>query len=196
MINKDLIVKKLKERVEGFKAKSELENVGTVLEVGDGVATISGLSEVMMSEMVQFDSPDNGADDELLGLALNLGEDTTGVVILGNDRKVKKGMTVHRTKKVLEVPVGNGLIGRVIDALGRPRDGAGPIISEKFYPVEKIAPGVITRQSVTVPLQTGIKSIDSMIPIGRGQRELIIGDRQTGKTAIAVDTILNQKGKD
>ncbi len=194
-INKDAIVQKLREKISDFEIKPELENVGTVLEIGDGVVLASGLSELLMSEMVRFGEASGETGDTIFGLALNLGEDTTGIVVLGDQRKIKKGTTVYRTKKILEVPVGEKIIGRVVGALGDARDGLGQIETSKFYPVERIAPGVITRQSVNQPLQTGIKAVDSMIPIGRGQRELIIGDRQTGKTAIAVDTILNQKGQ-
>ena len=164
------------------------EAIGTVLEVGDGVARVAGLSEVMASEMVEFD---NGT----LGVALNLEESEVGVMVMGEMGDIHEGMQVKATGRILSVPVGEGVVGRVVNALGQPIDGKGELKSEKFYPVEKIAPGVITRQSVHQPLQTGIKAIDALIPIGRGQRELIIGDRQTGKTAVAIDTIINQKGQ-
>ena len=154
--------------------------------MGDGIARISGLSDVASQEMVEFASGQ-------MGVALNLEEDTVGAIILGSDKGIKEGDEVRTTGKILSLPVGEALMGRVVDPLGRPQDGKGAIKSDKFYPIEKIAPRVIKRKSVSVPVQTGIKAVDSMIPIGRGQRELIIGDRQTGKTAIAIDTIINQK---
>ncbi len=188
-MNKDYIVEQLKKQIEGFKTETKTEKVGKVMEIGDGVARISGLSDVMASEMVEFP---NGS----MGVALNLEEDRIGAVILGSYSDIKEGDTVKSTGKILSVPVSEKLIGRVVDALGNPIDGKGDIKAEKYYPVEKIAPGVITRQGVNQPVQTGIKAIDAMIPVGRGQRELIIGDRQTGKTAVAIDTIINQKGQD
>ncbi|OGI36533.1 MAG: F0F1 ATP synthase subunit alpha [Candidatus Moranbacteria bacterium RIFOXYA2_FULL_43_15] len=187
-MNKDYIISQLKQQIEGFEAKAETEKVGTVAEIGDGVARITGLSDAMASEMLEFE---NGA----VGVALNLEEDRVGAMILGEYKNIKEGDTVKSTGKILSVPVGENFIGRVIDPLGAPLDGKGEIKSDKFYPIEKIAPGVITRKGVHQPVQTGIKAIDTMIPIGRGQRELIIGDRQTGKTAIAVDAIINQKGQ-
>ncbi|NTV41029.1 MAG: F0F1 ATP synthase subunit alpha [Candidatus Moranbacteria bacterium] len=187
-MNKDFIVEQLKKQIEGFKAEANVEKVGKVIEVGDGIARISGLSDLMASEMVQFP---NGE----IGVALNLEEDRVGVMVLGSYLDIKEGDEVKATGKVLSIPVSDKMIGRVINPLGIPVDSKGDIVAEKFYPVEKIAPGVITRKSVHQPVQTGIKAIDAMIPIGRGQRELIIGDRQTGKTAIAVDTIINQKGQ-
>ncbi len=187
-MQKDYIIEQLKKRIEGFEAKAETEKVGTVAEIGDGVARITGLSDAMASEMLEFE---NGA----VGVALNLEEDRVGAMILGEYKNIKEGDTVKSTGKILSVPVGENFIGRVIDPLGAPLDGKGEIKSDKFYPIEKIAPGVITRKGVHQPVQTGIKAIDTMIPIGRGQRELIIGDRQTGKTAIAVDAIINQKGQ-
>ncbi len=187
-MNKDFIVEQLKKQIEGFKNEVSTEKVGKVIEVGDGIARISGLSDLMASEMVQFP---NGE----IGVALNLEEDRVGVMVLGSYLDIKEGDEVKATGKVLSIPVSDKMIGRVIDPLGIPVDGKGDIVAEKFYPVEKIAPGVITRKGVHQPVQTGIKAIDAMIPIGRGQRELIIGDRQTGKTAIAVDTIINQKGQ-
>ncbi|MBT4433269.1 F0F1 ATP synthase subunit alpha [Candidatus Falkowbacteria bacterium] len=187
---KDHIIESLKKQIQDFKAETVKEKVGTVLEVGDGIAKISGLSDCMSSEMLEFTTEKS---ESVFGVALNLEEDTVGAMILGDYLGIKEGMEVKSTGKILEVPVGKGLIGRVIDPLGRPLDGKGEIKADKFYPVEKIASGVITRQSVDTPLQTGVKAVDAMIPIGRGQRELIIGDRQTGKTAIAVDTIINQK---
>ncbi|MBT4277228.1 F0F1 ATP synthase subunit alpha [Candidatus Falkowbacteria bacterium] len=189
---KDHIIESLKKQIQDFKAETVKEKVGTVLEVGDGIAKISGLSDCMSSEMLEFTTEKS---ESVFGVALNLEEDTVGAMILGDYLGIKEGMEVKSTGKILEVPVGKGLIGRVIDPLGRPLDGKGEIKADKFYPVEKIASGVITRQSVDTPLQTGVKAVDAMIPIGRGQRELIIGDRQTGKTAIAVDTIINQKNE-
>jgi len=177
----------LREQLSGAKTEAELEEVGTVLEVGDGVARIYGLSKAQSGELLEFD---NG----LKGLVLNLEEDNVGAVLLGDSKHVKEGDTVKRTKTIASIKAGHGLLGRVVDTLGNPIDGKGPIEGELFeMPLERKAPGVIYRQPVNEPLQTGIKAIDSMIPIGRGQRELIIGDRQTGKTAVAIDTIINQK---
>jgi F-type H+-transporting ATPase subunit alpha len=188
MIKADPIIQQLKEKIAGFQPDVAVEKVGTVIEVGDGIARISGLTQVASMEMLDF-------GNNILGVALNLEENTIGAIILGQYEHIKQGDTVRATGRILSVPVGEGLIGRVVDALGQPKDGKGPIKENAFYPVEKIAPGVITRQSVKEPVQTGIKAIDALIPIGRGQRELIIGDRQTGKTAVAIDTILNQKGQ-
>ena len=188
---KDFIVEQLKQRISDFKAEVKEESVGKVLELGDGIAKISGLSEVMMSEMLEFRTQ-KGA---VYGVALNLEEDSVGAIILDDYLSVKEGDEVISLKRILEVPVGDAIQGRVLNPLGKELDGKGELKTDKFYPVEKIAPGVITRESVSEPVQTGIKAIDSMIPIGRGQRELIIGDRQIGKTAIAIDTILNQKGQ-
>ncbi len=188
-VNKDYIIDELKKQIENFETKTQTEKIGTVVEVGDGVAKISGLSDVMASEMLEFPGG-------IFGVALNLEEGQIGAMILGKFENIKEGDTVKSTGKILSVPVGDNLIGRVVDPLGMAIDGKGKIDSDKFYPVEKIAPGVITRKGVTVPVQTGIKAIDALIPIGRGQRELIIGDRQVGKTAIAIDTIINQKGQD
>lgn len=176
----------IENQIKGLKLKAQRQNVGVVTEIGDGVARIEGLSDVQSSELLDF----GGA---VFGLALNLEAYTVGAVIFGDFTKVKQGLEVKTTGKVLEVPVGEALLGRVVDALGQPVDGKSAIRHKDKYPVEKIAPGVITRQSVNTPLQTGIKAIDAMIPIGRGQRELIIGDRNTGKTTIAVDTIINQR---
>ncbi len=184
----DKAIQQLKDKISAFNPNVKIEKVGTVIQVGDGIATISGLSEVAASEMLEFESG-------VSGVALNLGEDVVGAILFSGFEKVKEGETVRGTGRILSVPVGEQMIGRVVSALGEPKDGKGEIKTTKFYPVEKVAPGVITRQSVSVPLQTGIKAIDAMIPIGRGQRELIIGDRQTGKTAIAIDTIINQKGQ-
>jgi len=182
------ILSQLKSRIENFQANAKLETVGTVLSVGDGIARVAGLSNAKASEMLEFTGG-------VIGVALNLDQDSIGVILLGDDTNIKQGDKVTATGKILSVPVGEALVGRVVNPLGQPIDNKGPIKSDKNYPVEKIAPGVIERQSVNEPLQTGIKAIDAMIPIGKGQRELIIGDRQTGKTAIAVDTIINQKGK-
>ena len=179
----------IKEQIKNYHSKFEIMDYGTVLQVGDGIARVYGLSGCMEGELLEFDSG-------VHGMALNLEEDNVGVVILGADREIKEGDIVKPTGEVVEVPVGETLIGRVVDALGQPIDGKGPIVTREKRPIEYGAPGVLMRKSVNEPLQTGIKAIDAMMPIGKGQRELIIGDRQTGKTAIAIDTILNQKGKD
>jgi F-type H+/Na+-transporting ATPase subunit alpha len=192
-MNKDYIVEQLKKQIEGFEAKTQTEKVGKVMEIGDGIARISGLSDAMASEMLEFTK---SGGESVFGVALNLEEGQVGAMILGNYEGIKEGDEVKTTGKILSVPVGENFIGRVISSLGEPLDDKGNIKSDKFYPIEKIAPGVITRKSVHQPVQTGIKAIDTMIPIGRGQRELIIGDRQTGKTAIAIDAIINQKGQD
>ncbi|MFZ5365612.1 MAG: F0F1 ATP synthase subunit alpha [Patescibacteria group bacterium] len=186
---KDHIVELLKKQIEGFEEDLAVEKVGKVIEVGDGIARMTGLSDAMAQEILDF-------GDNTFGVALNLSEDSVGAMILGDYSKVKEGDTVKSTGKILSVPVADSLIGRVINPLGEPLDGKESIKTDKYYPIEKIAPGVITRESVSQPVQTGIKAIDSMIPIGRGQRELIIGDRQTGKSAIAIDAIINQKGQD
>ncbi len=183
------ITKIIRSQIKNYEAKLETSETGTVIVVGDGISTVSGLDQCMAGELIEFP---NGE----YGMAQNLNEDTVSVVILGDDSGIKEGDTVKRTGRVVSVPVGNGLIGRVVNALGAPIDGKGAIENDGFRPIESPAPGIIDREPVNVPLQTGIKAIDSMIPIGRGQRELIIGDRQTGKTTIATDTILNQKGKD
>jgi F-type H+-transporting ATPase subunit alpha len=179
----------LKQQIAGFEQQMTVTNVGTVVEVGDGIARIYGLSQVMSSELVEFTK--NGT----LGLAFNLEEDSVGVIIMGEYTDIEEGDEVRSTGRISSVPVGDALVGRVVNALGQPIDGKGPIQTEKTRPIERIAPGVILRQDVDTALQTGVKSIDSMIPIGRGQRELIIGDRQTGKTALLLDTIINQKGQ-
>ncbi|MCL0032493.1 F0F1 ATP synthase subunit alpha [Peptococcaceae bacterium] len=179
----------IRQQIEEYEAQVEVSDVGTVIQVGDGIARVYGLEECMASELLEFPGG-------TLGMALNLEEDNIGCVILGPYTHIKEGDTVKRTGRVISVPVGEALIGRVINPLGQPVDGKGPIKSDKYRSIERIAPGVITRKSVHQPVQTGIKAIDAMIPIGRGQRELIIGDRQTGKTAIAIDTIINQKGQD
>ncbi|WP_027364369.1 F0F1 ATP synthase subunit alpha [Desulfotruncus alcoholivorax] len=179
----------IRQQIEKYKAEVEVSDVGTVIQVGDGIARVYGLEKCMASELLEFPGG-------TMGMALNLEEDNIGCVLLGPYTHIKEGDTVKRTGRIISVPVGDALIGRVVNPLGQPIDGLGPINSDKFRPVERIAPGVIERKSVHQPLQTGLKAIDSMIPIGRGQRELILGDRQTGKTAIAVDAIINQKGKD
>jgi len=179
------ILQELEQTISGLKADTSRSNVGSVREIGDGVAKIEGLSDVMLNEMLEF-------PDGLYGIALNLEETEVGAILLGDYTKVGEGTEVRTTGKLLSVPVGKGLLGRVVNALGQPIDGKGPIKSSASYPVEKIAPGIIKRKSVSVPVQTGILPIDAMIPIGRGQRELIIGDRATGKTTIAIDTIINQ----
>jgi F-type H+-transporting ATPase subunit alpha len=188
---KDFVVERLKAEISGFQAKLQEKSVGQVLKISDGIALISGLAEAMMSEILTFKT-ERG---EVAGVALNLEENQVGAIIFGDYTAIKEGDEVTATGRVLEVPVGEEIIGRVLNPLGEPLDGKGKINTSKFYPVEKIAPGVITRAGVREPVQTGIKAIDAMIPIGRGQRELIIGDRQLGKTAIAIDTIINQKGQ-
>jgi len=189
---KDYVIQTLKKEIEGLTVSPKVERVGTIVEIGDGIVKLSGLDDVMASEMIEFES----SGRIIYGVALNLQEEGVGAMILGDYLSLKTGDEAKATGRILEVPVGEALIGRVVNALGGPIDGKGEIKESKFYPVEKIAPGVITRQSVNQPVQTGIKAIDSLIPIGRGQRELIIGDRQIGKTAIAIDAIINQKGQD
>ena len=179
----------IKEQLRSYETKLNLADVGTVITVGDGIANIHGLDQCMSGELLEFEGG-------VSGMALNLEHDFVGAVLLGSDQNIREGTSVRRTKRIVSVPVGEELLGRVVTALGEPIDGRGPIPTTETMPIEKIAPGIITRKSVHEPLQTGIKAIDSMIPIGRGQRELIIGDRQTGKTTIALDTIMNQKGKD
>ncbi len=188
-VTKAYIIEALKEKIAEFKPEISVDEVGTVVEVGDGIARMTGLAAALSSEMLEFSGG-------IYGVVLNLEEETVGAMLLGGAESVKEGDIVKRTGKILSVPVGPSLVGRVVDPLGNPLDGKGPIKEKAFYPIEKVAPGVLSREPVSEPLQTGIKAIDSMIPIGRGQRELIIGDRQTGKTAVAVDTIINQKGKD
>src|SRR3990167_8994182 len=180
------IIEDIEKQIKGLKIKTSKQNVGVVSEIGDGIARIEGLSEVKASELLDFGSG-------IFGLALNLEQYNVGAVIFGDFTKIKQGSEVKITGQILEVPVGENFVGRVIDGLGKPLDGKGPIKAAAKYPVEQIAPGVITRKSIDTPLQTGIKAIDALIPIGRGQRELIIGDRNTGKTTIAIDTIINQK---
>src|SRR5579862_6753875 len=176
----------IRERIEQFQAAAEEREVGTVVSVTDGICRMHGLNDVRYGEMIEFP----GA---LFGLALNLEQDSVGAVVLGDYKSIKEGDSVKTTGRILEVPTGPELLGRVVDALGAPIDGKGPLNAKASAPIERVAPGVIYRQSVSQPVQTGYKAIDSMVPIGRGQRELIIGDRQTGKTALAVDTIINQK---
>ena len=176
----------IRDQINNFESQADISEVGTVLKVGDGVAQVYGLDNVQAGEMVEFTGG-------VQGMALNLEEDNVGIVIFGDDRGIKEGDTVKRTQKIVEVPVGKGLLGRVVDALGNPIDGKGPIQSSESSRIEVKAPGIIPRQSVSEPMQTGLKALDSLVPVGRGQRELIIGDRQTGKTAVAIDTIINQK---
>ncbi len=187
-IRSDEIISIIKSSIDNFDATAETRNVGTVVEVGDGIAQVYGLAGALASELLEFPGG-------VYGMALNLEEETVGAVILGNATAIKEGDVVKTTGRVVEVPVGSELLGRVVNPLGRPLDDKGPITATRTRPVERIAPGVISRKSVDTPVQTGIKAIDALIPIGRGQRELIIGDRQTGKTALAIDTIINQKGQ-
>ena len=188
-IKADEITKILREQIENYQQTVAVEEVGSVISVGDGIARVHGLDRCMAGEMLEF-------PHEVYGIALNLEEDQVGVVLLGEYAEIQEGDTVKRTNKIMSVPVGDAMIGRVVDALGKPLDDKGPILTDQRNPLERLAPGVIDRQPVREPIQTGIKSIDAMIPIGRGQRELIIGDRQLGKTAIILDTILNQRGGD
>src|SRR5213082_590025 len=188
-IKADEISKILREQIENYEQTVAVDEVGAIISVGDGIARVHGLEKVMAGKMLAF-------PHDVYGIALNLEEEQVGVVLLGETTELKEGDVVKRTNAIMSVPVGEALVGRVVDPLGQPLDGKGPIVSKLRNPLERLAPGVIDRQPVREPLQTGIKAIDSMIPIGRGQRELIIGDRQTGKTAIILDTIINQKGKD
>ncbi|HKQ04288.1 MAG TPA: F0F1 ATP synthase subunit alpha [Blastocatellia bacterium] len=188
-IRADEISKIIRQQIEGYDANVEVTEVGTVIQAGDGIAEIYGLERVMAGELLDL-------PHEVAGIALNLEEDKVGAILFGNYEKIKEGDEVRRTKRIMSVPVGEEVIGRVVDPLGRPLDGRGPIESSQFNPLEKIAPGVMDRQPVREPMLTGLKAIDAMVPIGRGQRELLIGDRQTGKTAVAIDTILNSKGRD
>jgi len=187
-IKADEISKIIREQIDGYRAGIDVSEIGTVVSVGDGIARVHGLERVMAGELLAF-------PHDVMGLALNLEESQVGVVLLGEYTEIREGDQVKRTGRIMEVPVGEAMIGRVVNTLAQPVDGRGPIVTEKSFPVERLAPGVVDRQPVKEPLQTGIKAIDSMIPIGRGQRELIIGDRQTGKTAVAIDTIINQKGQ-
>jgi len=188
-INADEITQLLKEQIANYDSKVRVDEVGTVITLGDGIARIHGLDKVMAGELIEF-------PHGIAGLAMNLEEDQVGVVLLGEYTEIKEGDEVKRTGRIMSVPVGDALIGRVVDSLGRPIDDKGPIASDQFIALERLAPGVIDRQPVREPMATGLKAIDSMIPVGRGQRELIIGDRQTGKTAVALDTIINSKGND
>ncbi len=192
MAQADRIIERLSKEIEGFKDDVSAENVGTVLEVGDGITKIAGLDDLASSEIVEIETKDG---EKILGLALNLEEDEVGVVIFGSYKNIAEGDVARATGRILSVPVGDAMIGRTVDALLTPIDGKGEIKTDKMNPVEKVAPGVMTREPVGEPLQTGIKAIDAMVPVGRGQRELIIGDRQTGKSAVAIDTIINQKGQ-
>ena len=178
----------IKDQIKRYASTLDVSDVGTVIQVADGIARVHGLENAMQGELLEFPG-------EVYGMVLNLEEDNVGVVLLGSARNINEGDTVKTTGRVVEVPVGDALTGRVVNALGQPIDGKGPVQTDKYRKIERVASGVITRKSVDTPLQTGIKAIDAMIPIGRGQRELIIGDRQTGKTAIAIDTIINQKGQ-
>ncbi|HYP66913.1 MAG TPA: F0F1 ATP synthase subunit alpha, partial [Thiobacillaceae bacterium] len=187
-LNPSEISELIKAKIENLASGSELRTQGTVVSVTDGIVRIHGLSDVMAGEMIEL--PDN-----TFGVALNLERDSVGAVVLGDYEHIKEGDTAKCTGRILEVPIGMEMLGRVVNSLGQAIDGKGPIAAKLSSPIEKIAPGVIARQSVNQPVQTGLKSIDSMVPIGRGQRELIIGDRQTGKTAVAIDAIINQKGK-
>src|SRR5579883_627085 len=188
-IRADEITAVIKDQIQNFEQPVQAVSVGTVIQVGDGIAQVFGLQGARFNELVEF-------PDGTMGMASNLEEENVGVIMLGPYTQIKEGDQVRGTGRIVQVPVGDALLGRVVNALGQPIDGKGPIQSDRTRPIERVAPGVITRQSVDTPVQTGIKAIDAMIPIGRGQRELIIGDRQTGKTAVAVDTIINQKGKD
>ena len=191
MIKPDEISSIIKSRIENFDLQTEISNTGIVLDVGDGIARIYGLRNAMASELVVFDD-----GNDTLAITMNLEEDNVGVVILGDYTHIKEGMTVRTTGRIASVPVGDALIGRIVDPTGKPIDGKGEILTDKTRPIERVAPGIVTRKSVHEPLQTGLTAIDGLTPIGRGQRELIIGDRQTGKTAIAIDTIINQKDTD
>ena len=179
----------IKEQIKHYDDVMEQKDVGTVMTVGDGVSVVHGLDNAMLGELILFPG-------DVYGMVMNLDEDSVGVTLLGNADEIKEGDEVRRTGKIIEVPVGDAMLGRVVNPLGQPIDGQGEIITTKTRPIERVAPGVMTRKSVDQPVQTGITTIDAIIPVGRGQRELIIGDRQTGKTAIAVDTIINQKGQD
>jgi F-type H+/Na+-transporting ATPase subunit alpha len=189
-IRPDEITSVLKSQLEKYRATLNISNVGSVLQVGDGIARVYGMEKAMQGELVEFDDA-----DKTMGMVLNLEEDNVGIVILGDGRKIFEGMQVRTTGKIASVPVGEALLGRVVDSIGQPLDGKGPINATEFSPIEVKAPGIVSRKSVHEPLMTGIAAIDGMIPIGRGQRELIIGDRQTGKTAVAIDAIINQKNQ-
>ena len=186
-IRADEITQLLRQQIQNYESKIAVDEVGTIISLGDGIARVHGLDKVMAGELLSF-------PHDVAGIAMNLEEDQVGVVLLGDYTEIKEGEEVKRTGRIMSVPVGDALIGRVVNSLGQPIDDKGPIATDKFIPVERLAPGVIDRQPVREPMATGLKAIDSMIPIGRGQRELIIGDRQTGKTAVALDTIINNKG--
>src|ERR671918_1107247 len=188
-IRADEISKIIRDSIGSFAVHVDVAEVGTVISIGDGIARIHGVERAMAGEMLEFPKG-------VFGIALNLEEDSVGTVLLGDYKEIKEGDPVKRTGRIISVPVGDAMLGRVVNALGQPIDGKGPIQSKEFLAIERLAPGVVDRQPVKEPIQTGLKAIDSMVPIGRGQRELIIGDRQTGKTAVAVDTIINQKGQD
>src|SRR5829696_483930 len=185
-IKADEISKIIREQIGSFGVAVDVAEVGTVISLGDGIARVHGVENTMAGEMLEFPKA-------IFGIALNLEEDSVGSVLLGDFTAIKEGDPVKRTGRIISVPVGDEMLGRVVNALGQPIDGKGPIATKQFLPIERLAPGVVDRQPVKEPLQTGLKAIDAMVPIGRGQRELIIGDRQTGKTAVAIDTILNQK---
>src|ERR671912_889152 len=187
-IRADEISKIIRDSIGSYAVEVNVAEVGTVISIGDGIARLHGIERAMAGEMIEF-------PHGVFGIALNLEEDSVGAVLLGDYKKIKEGDVVKRTGRIISVPVGDEMLGRVVNALGQPIDGKGPIQTREFLPIERLAPGVVDRQPVKEPLQTGLKAIDGMVPIGRGQRELIIGDRQTGKTAVAVDTIINQRGK-
>src|ERR687890_555671 len=187
-IKAEEISKIIREQIGSFAVEVDVAEVGTVISIGDGIARVHGVQRAMAGEMLEF-------PHSVFGIALNLEEDSVGAVLLGEFKEIKEGDPVKRTGRIISVPVGDEMLGRVVNALGQPLDGKGPILTKQFFPVERLAPGVVDRQPVKEPLQTGLKAIDGMVPIGRGQRELIIGDRQTGKTAVAVDAIINQRGK-
>ena len=187
-LNPSEISEVIKKRIENLDVTSQAQNEGTVASVSDGIVRIHGLADAMYGEMIEFEGG-------VYGLAMNLERDSVGAVVLGDYKSLAEGQTAKCTKRILEVPVGEGMLGRVVDALGNPIDGKGPLNTTQTSPVERVAPGVIARKSVDQPVETGYKAVDSMVPVGRGQRELIIGDRQTGKSALAIDAIINQKGK-
>src|ERR671924_344332 len=188
-IRAEEITKLIREQIGSYAVQVDVAEVGTVIAIGDGIARVHGVERAMAGEMIEF-------PHGVFGIALNLEEDSVGTVLLGEFKEIKEGDPVKRTGRIISVPVGDEMLGRVVNALGQPVDGKGPILTKQFLPIERLAPGVVDRQPVKEPLQTGLKAIDGMVPIGRGQRELIIGDRQTGKTAVAVDAIINQRGKD
>src|SRR5215216_1080238 len=188
-IKAEEISKIIRDQIGSYAVDVDVAEVGTIVSIGDGIARVHGVENTMAGEMLEF-------PHGIFGVALNLEEDSVGAVLLGDYTEIKEGDQVKRTGRIISVPVGEEMLGRVVNALGQPIDGKGPILTKKVSPIERIAPGVVDRQPVREPMQTGLKSIDGMVPIGRGQRELIIGDRQTGKTAVALDTILNQKGGD